>query len=226
MKVPSSHDPQRRRRPKKEPLSTRHRAMAAIVFVVVVFLCMRQVYAVLGPQEFRRIFGLGQDSTVSELEKLHDPNVSAERAQRMLEHHLQSKYWSKKQLRDQMCVYRDGNRFDCKDVDLALNNVEVDWKEHALYSAEQYLAYRPLSKARLYEELTSEVGGGFTAEEGRYAVENVDADWKQNALEAAREIREESSFSDEAMIKRLTNPDLEAFTEEEARWALANLGKS
>lgn len=227
MQVPSSRDAQRARSSKKKAPSSSRRGIAIIVVILTVFLCLRQVYAVMGPHEFRRVFGLGQSSSSSRLEQwAQDPEVHRDLAQRMLEHHLKSKYWSKKQLRDQMCVYRDGDRFDCADVDLALSNTEVEWKEHALYSGEQYLKYRPLSKARLYEELTSEAGGAFTAEEAEYAVGQVDADWKKNALEAAKRIRGESPLSDEAMIARLMDGQGGGFTEEEARWALANLGSS
>lgn len=216
----------RRGASKEQPTSRTTWAMGVVIFLVVVFLLLRQLYAAIGPQDFRRIFGLTPSDSVSQM---NTPGPASRKTEELVEvvvdYQLKSKYWSHKQLRDYLCVYRNGARVDCEDADHALSNAKVDWKENALFSAERYLKYRPLSKARLYEELTSDSGSGFTAEEASYAVEQVGADWQDNALKTARKINEVSPLSDEELIQRLSDPELEAFTEEEARWALAHLDK-
>lgn len=39
-----------------------------------------------------------------------------------------------------------------------------------------------MSKAGIYEQLTSEYGEKFSAEAAQYAIDNMEADWNANAL--------------------------------------------
>ena len=39
-----------------------------------------------------------------------------------------------------------------------------------------------MSKARIYDQLTSENGEKFTSEEAQYAIDNLNVDYKENAL--------------------------------------------
>ena len=43
-----------------------------------------------------------------------------------------------------------------------------------------------MSKAGIYDQLTSEYGEQFSAEAAQYAIDNVTADWNANALEKAK----------------------------------------
>ena len=52
---------------------------------------------------------------------------------------------------------------------------------NALRSAEQYNKITPMSKAGLFEQLTSEYGEQYSEEAAQYAIDNLNADWKENA---------------------------------------------
>ena len=76
---------------------------------------------------------------------------------------------------------------------------------------------------RLYDQLTSENGEKFTAEEAQYAVDNINADWNENALETAKDYRDNMDMSPEAIRDQLTSEYGEQFTAEEADYAIQNL---
>lgn len=62
-----------------------------------------------------------------------------------------------------------------------------------------------MSKAGIYDQLTSEHGEKFTAEEAQYAIDNIKADWNANALEKAKTYQNEMSMSPEAIRDQLTS---------------------
>lgn len=80
-----------------------------------------------------------------------------------------------------------------------------------------------LSKQGIYDQLVSENGEKFTAEEAQYAVDNLEADYNKNALEKAKSYQESMSMSPEAIRDQLTSEYGEKFTQEEADYAIANL---
>ena len=80
-----------------------------------------------------------------------------------------------------------------------------------------------MSKAGLYEQLTSEYGEKFTAEAAQYAVDNVEADWKENALKKAKTYQETMDMSPSAIYDQLVSEYGEKFTAEEAKYAINNL---
>ncbi len=51
------------------------------------------------------------------------------------------------------------------------------------YSDKMYMSYQ-----KIYDQLTSDYGGQFSAEVARYAVDHVDADWNVNALAKANDV--------------------------------------
>ena len=55
--------------------------------------------------------------------------------------------------------------------------------KNALTKAQQYSDTMYMSKAGIYDQLTSEYGEGFPEDAAQYAVDNVVADWKFNALQ-------------------------------------------
>ncbi|MFJ8065218.1 Ltp family lipoprotein [Psychrobacillus sp. NPDC096426] len=57
-------------------------------------------------------------------------------------------------------------------------------REHksALKKAESYAKTMHMSKAGIYEQLTSEYGENFPPEAAQYAIENIVFDWNENAL--------------------------------------------
>lgn len=93
----------------------------------------------------------------------------------------------------------------------------------ALVKAQQYSDLLHLSKAGLYDQLTSEYGEKFTAEAAQYAVDNVQADWNANALAKAKNYQETMAMSPSAIHDQLTSEYGEKFTVAEADYAIANL---
>ncbi|HCT14158.1 MAG TPA: hypothetical protein DIW82_05005, partial [Corynebacterium nuruki] len=94
----------------------------------------------------------------------------------------------------------------------------------ALRSAERYSDMMHMSKAGLYDQLTSEYADKFSPEAAQYAVDNIDADWNANALESAKNYQETMSMSPEAIRDQLSSEYGGKFTQEEADYAVANLG--
>ena len=80
-----------------------------------------------------------------------------------------------------------------------------------------------MSKAGVYDQLTSEYGEKFTAEEAQYAVDNVKADWEENALKKAETYQKMMSMSPSAIYDQLTSEYGEKFTAEEAQYAIDHL---
>lgn len=97
--------------------------------------------------------------------------------------------------------------------------------EHAsaLIKAQQYSDMLHMSKAGLYDQLTSEYGEKFTAEAAKYAVDNVNADWNANALAKAKDYQDTMSMSPSAIRDQLVSEYGEKFTAAEADYAIANL---
>ncbi|GAA1661585.1 hypothetical protein GCM10010977_24290 [Citricoccus zhacaiensis] len=93
----------------------------------------------------------------------------------------------------------------------------------ALAQAQNYSDLMHLSKAGLWDQLTSEYGGQFTEEAADYAVENVEADWQQNALEQGRSYQETMSMSPAAIYDQLVSEYGGQFTADEAQYAVDNL---
>lgn len=101
-------------------------------------------------------------------------------------------------------------------------SVPTEYKS-ALKKAETYSNMMNMSKARLYEQLTSEYGEKFSHEAAQYAIDNVVADWKRNALEKAKTYQDEMAMSPSAIYDQLISEYGERFTEEEAQYAIDNL---
>ena len=98
-------------------------------------------------------------------------------------------------------------------------------REHksALKSAESYAKTMHMSKAGIYEQLTSEYGEGFPAEAAQYAIDNIVFDWKENALKTAQTYAETMNMSDSGIYDQLISEYGEKFTAEEAQYAIDNL---
>lgn len=94
----------------------------------------------------------------------------------------------------------------------------------ALAQAETYSSIMHMSKAGVFDQLTSEFGGQFTPEAAQYAVDNVAADWNANALETAKTFQDSMSMSPAAIYDQLISEYGSKFTEAEAQYAVDNLG--
>ena len=93
----------------------------------------------------------------------------------------------------------------------------------ALKQAETYSEMLHMSKQGIYDQLTSEYGGQFSAEAAQYAIDNVKADWKENALKSAQVYQDDLAMSPNAIHDQLTSEYGGQFTKEEADYAIQNL---
>lgn len=92
--------------------------------------------------------------------------------------------------------------------------------QNALEIAKQYNKVSPMSKAGLYEQLTSEYGEKFSKEAAQYAIENIDADWKENACKTAEKYLEIMPMSKDELYDQLISEYGEQYTPEEAQYAV------
>ncbi|MEG0181591.1 MAG: Ltp family lipoprotein [Bacilli bacterium] len=112
------------------------------------------------------------------------------------------------------------------DVPVAEEKVEADVPteyKSALRKAKTYSDTMSMSKAGLYDQLTSEYGEKFSQEAAQYAIDNVNADWKGNALKKAKTYQEGMAMSPSAVYDQLVSEYGEKFTAEEAQYAIDNL---
>ena len=115
----------------------------------------------------------------------------------------------------------DGDSEEASD-DSKGGDVPTEYKT-ALRKAQSYVDTMHMSKAGLYDQLTSEYGEKYSAEAAQYAIDNVDADWNANALEKARSYRDMMDMSPSAIHDQLTSEYGEKFTQEEADYAIEHL---
>ncbi len=95
--------------------------------------------------------------------------------------------------------------------------------QNALKKAESYSKLMHMSKQKIYDQLTSEYGEKFTAEEAQYAIDNLNADYKANALAKAKTYQQAMSMSKSAIYDQLVSEYGEQFTAEEAQYAIDHL---
>lgn len=101
-------------------------------------------------------------------------------------------------------------------------NVPTEHKS-ALKKAKAYSDTMGMSKAGIYDQLTSEYGEKFSKEAAQYAIDNVEANWKENALKKAQSYQEQMAMSPSAIYDQLVSEYGEKFTAEEAQYAIDNL---
>ncbi|MFD1900315.1 Ltp family lipoprotein [Enterococcus termitis] len=104
------------------------------------------------------------------------------------------------------------------------SSVPTEYKS-ALRKAENYSNRMKMSKAGIYDQLTSEYGEKFPPEAAQYAIDNMKADWNANALAKAKSYQESMDMSIESIRDQLTSEYGERFTPEEAEYAIQNLGQ-
>lgn len=97
--------------------------------------------------------------------------------------------------------------------------------QNAYKKAESYYSMMHMSKAAIYQQLTSEYGEGFAEDAAQYAVDKLDetADWNDAALKKAQSYQDQMSMSKSAIYDQLVSEYGEQFTEEQAQYAIDNL---
>ena len=101
--------------------------------------------------------------------------------------------------------------------------IPVEYK-NALIKAESYAKTMHMSKAAIYEQLTSEYGERFPKDAAQYAIDNLNSiNWNENALKKAQSYQENMHMSKDAIYDQLVSEYGEKFTPEQARYAVDHL---
>ncbi|MHA3065838.1 Ltp family lipoprotein [Lacticaseibacillus saniviri] len=102
------------------------------------------------------------------------------------------------------------------------NEVPTEYQS-ALTKAQDYNKLFHMSRAGLYDQLTSDAGEKFSPAAANYALTHLQVDYNYNALETAKLYQTEMSMSPESIREQLTSTAGEKFTQAEANYAIANL---
>ena len=168
-----------------------------------------------------------ENSTADEAEQetdiTDDMTTAQKNAYKAAKSYLSFSAFSRQGLIDQLTSeYGDG--YEEEDATFAIEaleaNDEVDWNEQAYESAKSYLSFSAFSRQGLIDQLTSEYGEQFEADEAEYAVStlesNGEVDWNEQAYESAKSYLEYSAFSLDGLIEQLESEYGEQFTHEQA----------
>lgn len=116
-----------------------------------------------------------------------------------------------------ICHHIDSDE-DEKDED----GIPKEYKK-ALKKAQRYSDNLHMSKAGIYDQLTSEYGENMSKEAAQYAIDNVEADWEENALKKAESYANRSHMSKAGVYDQLVSEYGEQFTDDEAQYAIDNV---
>lgn len=108
------------------------------------------------------------------------------------------------------------------DLGSVSKNAPSEYKS-ALKKAKSYSDTMYMSKASIYNQLTSEYGEKFSPEAAQYAIDNLDADWNANALKKAENYSDTMYMSKASIYDQLISEYGEMFTPEEAQYAIDNI---
>ena len=100
-------------------------------------------------------------------------------------------------------------------------------QKNAILQAQAYLAYAAFSREGLIDQLTSEYGNGYNAEDAIFAIEYLEreslVDWNEQAIKQANDYLEYSAFSRQGLIDQLSSEYGGKFTIEETENAVEYL---
>lgn len=100
--------------------------------------------------------------------------------------------------------------------------VPIEYKS-ALTKAKVYANSMKMSKAGVFDQLTSEYGEQFNPEAAQYAIDNVQADWNANALSKAKTYSDTMKMSSAGVYDQLVSEYGEKFTADEAQYGVDNV---
>lgn len=97
-------------------------------------------------------------------------------------------------------------------------------QQNALIAAENYSDSLHLSKADIYDQLTSSYGDKFSPSDAKFAVDKLEGvNWNQNALETAKNYLNNLHLSKNDIYDQLTSQYGGKFTPEQATYAINHL---
>ncbi|WP_232179417.1 Ltp family lipoprotein [Mammaliicoccus sciuri] len=123
---------------------------------------------------------------------------------------------------DDLSDSNNDNESDSSSNDNNDDDVSREFK-NALKSAQDYQEFMPMSKAGLYDQLTSSAGDQYPEDAAQYAIYNLDANYKENALKSAENYQEFMPMSDKELFDQLTSDAGDQYTQEEAQYAIDNI---
>lgn len=123
---------------------------------------------------------------------------------------------------DDLSDSNNDNESDSSSNDNNDDDVSREFK-NALKSAQDYQEFMPMSKAGLYDQLTSSAGEQYPEDAAQYAIDNLDANYKENALKSAENYQEFMPMSDKELFDQLTSDAGDKYTQEEAQYAIDNI---
>jgi hypothetical protein len=115
-----------------------------------------------------------------------------------------------------------GEGFSTSDAEFAINDLNPNWDQQAVDSAEGYLSGgQGFSEQGLLQQLTSTAGEGFTEAQADYAISHLHPDWDAQAVDSAKSyLSDGQGFSRSSLIEQLTSSYGAGFTEAQAEYAV------
>lgn len=101
-------------------------------------------------------------------------------------------------------------------------NVPADYQK-ALKTAKKYSDTLHMSKAGIYNQLTSHYGKKYSEKAATYAIDNLQTDYNYNALQKAKDYQKELGMSDSAIKEQLTSQTGDQFSDAEADYAIEHI---
>nr|WP_181718255.1 Ltp family lipoprotein [Psychrobacter sp.] len=138
------------------------------------------------------------------------PNASAKsdmtrpqaNALRSAKDYLEYSGYSRKGLIEQLHECDD---YIVSDATIAVDSLNVDWKEQAVKSAKDYLEYSGYSRKGLIEQLHE--CDDYIVSDATVAVDSLNIDWKEQAVKSAKDYLEYSGYSCKGLIEQLHECD-------------------
>lgn len=101
-------------------------------------------------------------------------------------------------------------------------------QENVIEEAQRYVDVMAFSRRGLFDQLTSEYGGGYEDKDAKFALDYLEdhklVNWKNEAVEAAEQYLDAMSFSRSGLLQQLTSEYGSQFTKKQAEYALEQVG--
>lgn len=95
---------------------------------------------------------------------------------------------------------------------------------NAIRSAKQYLSMQGFSRAGLIQQLSSDVGDGYTIDDATVAVDNLNIDWNEQAVRSAKQYLSMQGFSCRGLIQQLSSSAGDGYTLSQATYGARQAG--
>lgn len=102
-------------------------------------------------------------------------------------------------------------------------NDATNEQKNALRQAASYAGHMHMSKAGIFDQLTSEYGEKFNHDDATWAIEHLKTDYNKNALAKAKDYANQQYMSKNGIYDQLMSEHGEKFLSEEAQYAVDNL---